>query len=343
MKRTSPRIRQECFAPADATNYFRMRRRVVAGLACLLVIPSSRAQPPDPSRTLTLIVPTAPGVAGDQLARIVVEALSRILESPVHVENIAGDSGVSGTNAIAAAARDGTVIGLGISSAMVGGRLLSRSAKFNPIEDFQWFTILGNYPAAMVIPANASQSDIATWVASAREAPMPLTYASVGTGSAGHLAGGFLRMAQGARLIHRAVEAPDERYALLADGRIAALFDDVPNARTAAPRSGNRIIAVTSATRVPVLPDVPSFGELWNQPFDTWVGLVGPKGLDNAAYYRLASSVGVLLGDSVFLDSMRAAGVTFMGLSGRAALAFLDSEILRNAKEIALLNQDGMR
>lgn len=308
------------------------------------MIASSRAQqPPDSPKTLTLIVPTAPGVAGDQLARIVAEALSRILESPVRVENIAGGSGVNGTNAIATAARDGTVLGLGISSAVVGGRLLSRSAKFNPTEDFQWFTILGRYPAAMVIPANAPQRDIATWVASARETPMPLTYASVGTGSAGHLAGGFLRMAQGARLIHRAVEAPDERYALLADGKIDALFDDVPNVRTAAPHSGNRIIAVTSAARTPVLADAPSFGELWNQFFDTWVGLVGPKGLDDAAYYRLASSVGVLLGDSVFLDSMRAAGVSFMGLSGRSALSFLDSEILRSAKQIALLNQDGMR
>jgi tripartite-type tricarboxylate transporter receptor subunit TctC len=154
----------------------------------------------------------------------------------VRVENVAGDSGVAGTNAIAAAVRDGTVLGLGISSAMIGGRLLSRSAKFNPTEDFQWFTILGRYPAAMVVPANAAQSDIAAWVASARETPTPLIYASVGTGSAGHLAGGFLRMAQGARLIHRAVEAPDERYALLNDGKIAALFDDVPNARTAAAR-----------------------------------------------------------------------------------------------------------
>jgi len=327
----------------DSTERQSMRRRVVIGVAGLLLLSSSRAQVQGSSGTLTLIVPTAPGVAGDQVARIVAEAISRIFESRVRIENIAGDSGVNGTNAIAAAARDGTVLGLGISSAMIGGRLLSRSAKFNPTEDFQWFLILGKYPAAMVVPPNAPHSDIAAWVANAREAPMPLTYASVGTGSAGHLAGGFLRMAQGARLNHRAVEAPDERYALLADGKIDALFDDVPNARTAAPRSGNRIIAVTSEERSPVLPDAPSFGELWNQSFDTWVGLVAPKGLDQAAYNRLASGVGVLVGDSVFLDSMRAAGVSFMGLNGRGALAFLDSEILRNAKQIALLNQDGMR
>lgn len=329
--------------PADSTDHQRMRRRVLAGLASVLLISSTRAQLPGSNGTITLVVPTAAGVSGDQLARIVAEALSRILESPVRVENIGGDSGVTGTNAIAAAARDGTVLGLGISSAMIGGRLLSRNAKFNPTEDFQWFSILGTYPAAMVVPANAPQRDIAAWVASARETPMPLTYASVGTGSAGHLAGGFLRMAQGARLSHRSVESPDERYALLADGKIDALFDDVPNARTAAPRSGHRIIAVTSAVRTPVLADVPSFGELWQQSFDTWVALVGPKALDDSAYFRLASGVGVLLTDAVFVDRMRSAGVSFLGLGGRGTLAFLDAEILRSAKQIALLSQEGMR
>jgi tripartite-type tricarboxylate transporter receptor subunit TctC len=329
--------------PADSLDHQRMRRRLLACLASLPLIPASRAQLPGSTAGITLIVPAFAGVSGDLLARIVAEALSRILEIPVRVENVGGDSGVIGTNAIAAGARDGTVLGLGMSSAMIGGRLLSRNAKFNPIDDFQWFTILGTYPAAMVIAANAPQRDIASWLAFAREAATPLTYASIGTGSAGHLAGGFLRMAQGARLAHRSVESPDERYALLAEGKIAALFDDVPNARIAAPRSGHRIIAVTSAARAPLLEDVPSFGELWQQSFDSWIGVVAPKGLENSAYFRLASAVGVLLGDTQFQDSMRAAGVSFLGLSGRGTLAFLDSEILRGAKLIALLNAEGMR
>jgi tripartite-type tricarboxylate transporter receptor subunit TctC len=240
-----------------------MRRRVLAGLASLLLIPSSRAQFAGSTAGVTLIVPAPAGVSGDQLARIIAEALSRILEIPVRVENVGGDSGVIGTNAIANSARDGTVLGLGMSSAMIGGRLLSRNAKFNPIDDFQWFTIFGTYPAAMVVAANAPQRDIAAWLAGAREAPQA---ASIGTGSAGHLAGGFLRMAQGARLVHRSVESPDERYALLAEGKIAVLFDDLPNARIQAPRSGHRIIAVTSAVRAPLLADVPSFENSGSSP-----------------------------------------------------------------------------
>ena len=122
-------------------------------------------------------------------------------------------------------------------------------------------------------------------------------YASIGTGSAGHLAGAYLRLEQGARLVHRSVESVAERYALLAEGRIDALFDGAPNAAMLAPQAGHRIVAVTSANRVAELPSVPSFGELWGESFVVWIGLVAPKGLDNAAYGRFATAIGVLLGD----------------------------------------------
>ena len=327
---------------ADSIDHRRMRRRILAGLGALLLVPAGHAQLSSAPR-VTLVVPAPGGVSSDRLGQIVAEALSRILEVPVRIENIGGDGGVVGTNAIAAGAHDGSLLGIGTSVAMVGGRLLSRNARFNPIDDFQWFTIIGTYPTAMVVAGNAPQKDIASWLASARAAAAPLVYASVGTGSAGHLAGGFLRTAQGARLIHRSVEAPEERYALLADGKIALVFDGIPNARLEAAGSDCRIIAVTSAERTALLPDVPSFGELWQQSFDTWFGLIAPKGLDNSAYYRLASAVGVLLGDARFVDSMRAAGVSFLGLSGRGTQAFLDSEILRGAMLIARLSDEGMR
>ena len=326
----------------DSTDHVRERRRFLAALGGVLLIRTAGAQVSSAAE-ITLIVPAPSGVSNDRLGRIVAEGLSRILEVPVRIVNVGGDSGVIGTNAIAASSRDGTVLGLGLSTAMIGGRLLSRSAKFNPIDDFQWFAILGTYPAVLVVAGSAPQNDIAAWLASAREASEPLTYASIGTGSAGHLAGGFLRTAQGARLVHRSVESPDERYSLLAEGKLAALFDGVPNARIEARSAGHRILAVTSAARAPPLPDVPSFGELWQQSFESWLGLIAPKGLDNSAYYRLASAVGVLLGDTRFRDSMREAGVSFLGLSGRGALAFLDTEILHGAKLIAQLSEEGMR
>ena len=112
-----------------------MRRRILAGLGALLVARGAYAQVANGTR-ITLLVPAPGGVSSDQLGQIVAEALSRILEVEVRIENIGGDSGVVGTNKIAAGPRDGSLLGIGTSVAMIGGRLLSRSARFNPVDDF---------------------------------------------------------------------------------------------------------------------------------------------------------------------------------------------------------------
>jgi tripartite-type tricarboxylate transporter receptor subunit TctC len=329
--------------PAVPAAHRRARRRFIASLASLLAVRGSSAQATASSPPVTLIVPAAPGTSSDRLGRIVADGLSAILETTVRVENVVGDAGVTGTNALAAGARDGTVVGLAVSSAVIGGKFLSRAAKFNPVDDFQWLAILGTYPAALVIAGSSPHRSVEAWVAAAREAPSPWVYASVGTGSAGHLAGGYLRVEQRANLVHRSVELPDERYSHLGEGTIEALFDGTPSAMIEAPRAGHRIIAVTSAGRQAALGDVPSFGELWQRSFDVWIGLATPKGVESPAYTRLAAAVGVLMNAPQHAGRMRAAGMSFMGLSGREALAFLESDILRSARLIATLNQDGQR
>jgi tripartite-type tricarboxylate transporter receptor subunit TctC len=241
------------------------------------------------------------------------------------------------------AATDGSVLGVAISSAIIGGKLLSRSAKFGPVDDFQWLAILGTFPNALVISAKSRYPNLASWLAASREAPSPWVYASIGTGSAGHLAGAYLRLEQGARLVHRSVESVAERYALLAEGKIDALFDGAPNAAVQAPQAGLRIVAVTSANRVADLLSVPSFGELWGRSFLVWIGLVAPKGLDDGSFARFATAIGVLLGEPRYAQSLRAAGLTVTGLTGRATISFLEAEFLRDAKLIAFLNEEGQR
>lgn len=319
------------------------RRRVLAALAGLAMVRTTGAQPSSPLGPIRLIVPAPAGGSGDKLGRTVADALTAILEVPVRVENVPGNGGVTGTNAIAASAPDGSVLGLAVSSAIIGGKLLSRSARFNPSEDFDWLAILGTYPNVMVVSANSAHRALDTWLAEARKAPQPLVYASFGSGTAGHLAGAYLRYEHGANLTHRTLDSLGEGYALLGEGKIDVLFDGVPNAVVEAPRSGHPIIAVTSARRVAALPETPAFGERWQQSFEVWIGLVAPKGLDKGAYFRIAPAVGVLLAEPRHVESLRAAGLTFMGLSGRGTIDFLENEFLRNAKLIGLLNDEGLR
>ncbi|MEO8756034.1 MAG: tripartite tricarboxylate transporter substrate binding protein [Casimicrobiaceae bacterium] len=316
---------------------------MLSTLASLAFARVASAQSAPQPASIALIVPAPPGGSSDRLGRLVAEALTTIMGVPVHVENVAGNSGVTGTNAMARAPRDGTVLGLAVSSAIIAGKLLSRSARYNPSEDFEWLGILGTYPNAMVLSTKSPWTTLDQFLDGARKATVPLTYASFGAGTAGHLAGSYLRIEENAHLTHVTLESLDEGYALMSAGKLDVLFDGVPNAVVEVPRRGHRIVAVTSAARVPALPDTPSFGELWRQSFVVWIGLVAPKDLAPETYVRLASAVGVLLGDPKYADNMRAVGLSYMGLSGAGTRAFLDAEFLRNAKLIAKLNDEGLR
>jgi tripartite-type tricarboxylate transporter receptor subunit TctC len=235
------------------------------------------------------------------------------------------------------------VIGLAVSSAIIGGRLLSRSAQYNASEDFDWLCILGTYPNAMVLPTRSNHTSLESWLAAARKATTPLAYGTFGTGTAGHLAGAYLRHDQGANLVHRSLASQGDGYLMLSDGRLDVLFDGLPNALAETPRSGHRIVAVTSSGRVASLPDVPSFGELWQQQFVVWIGLIGPRHLPPTKFSRLASAIGVLLAEPKYVDSMRALGLNFLGLSGRAAKAYIEDDFIRNAALIGRLNDEGSR
>ena len=319
------------------------RRRLLAAIASLALARVARAQSAPQPAGIALIIPAPPGGSTDRLGRLVAEALTAIMDVPVHIENVPGNSGVTGTNAMARAPRDGTVLGMAVSSAIIAGKLLSRSARFNPSEDFEWLGILGTYPNAMVLSTKSPWTTLEQFLDAARKATVPLTYASFGTGTAGHLAGSWLRIEENANLAHVTLESMDEGYALMSAGKLDVLFDGVPNAVIEVPRRGHRIVAVTSAARIAALPDAPSFGELWRQSFVVWIGLVAPKEIAPDVYVRIASAVAVLLADPKYADSMRAVGLMYMGLSGAGTRAFVDAEFLRNAKLIAKLNDEGLR
>ena len=295
------------------------------------------------SGPITLIVPASPGGSADRVGRITAGALSRILEVPVEVDNIPGDGGVIAMNALAAAPNDGSVLGLATSTAIVGGKLLSKGVRFNPLEDFDWLAILGIYPNAMVVGPQSPARSIDEWLQLAQRASPPLTYASAASGSAGHLAGAYLRTEKRAQLSHTVAENLNDGYKLLGEGFIDVLFDGVPNALAEVPRRECRVLAVTSAKRVDGFPDAPSFGELWQRPFEIFVGLAAPKNLARSAHFRLAPAIGVLVSEPVHGNTLRAAGLAFLGMSGAGVRAYVENEFLRNAKLIAMLNDEGIR
>ncbi|MFO1397701.1 MAG: tripartite tricarboxylate transporter substrate binding protein [Burkholderiales bacterium] len=327
--------------PARPRPFSLQRRRILLALAASALARPAWSQPA--ATPVTLIVPAAASGSADVIARLLADALADVLEVPVRVENIPGNGGVTGTLAIKNAPADGSVIGLALSTPIVAGKLLSRSAQFNPSEDFDWLGVIATYPNAVVLPSRSNYTTHESWLEAARKATPPMTYGSPGPGSPAHLAGAYLRYEQGAHLVHRALATQDEGYAMLSDGRLDVLFDGLPNALKETARSGHRIVAVTAPGRVASLPDVPAYGDLYHQSFVVWAGLIAPRRLPPATYSRLASAIGVLLGQPKHAEGLRALGLTFLGLTGPAARAYIEDDILRQARLIARLNDEGVR
>ena len=284
---------------------------------------------------ITFVVPYVPGGSADRVGRVAADALAEILGAKVIVSNVSGRGGVTGTSAIAGHQPDGKTLGLGVSTAMIGVQLFSPAATYNPTEDFEWLAILGTYPNAMVVSARRPERTLEQVLAAARTSGAPLRYGSFGVGTAGHLAGSFLRIEHSANLEHHVLEHSEDGYAKLASGTLDLIFDGVPNAVEAASRGGHRIVAVTSAARAPSLPEVPAFGERWSgEAFVVWVGVVAPRGLPPDVYSRLASAIGVLVLEPRHAQALRATGIAYMGLNGASAKAYVEDEIVRTSKLI---------
>lgn len=317
------------------------RRLCLLGLGALPVARLVAAQAPD---AISFIVPNAAGGSADRVARVAASALSELLDRRVEVINVTGGGGVTGTAMIAGNKPDGNALGLAVSTPMIARQLLSPDATYNPIEDFEWLAILGTYPNALVVSARRPERSLDELLASARQATTPLTYGTFGVGTAGHLAGSFLRLEQRANLEHKPLERVEDGYAQLASGQLDLLFDGLPNAIDVAPRDGHRIVAVTSPARMPSLPDIPAFGERWpRESFVVWIGVVAPRGLPPDVYSRLASAIGVMVLEPRHAQALRATGVMFLGLTGLKAKAYVDDEIVRTARLLARLGGEGTR
>ncbi len=302
-------------------------------------IPGAVAQPaadsPAARAPVTLIVPSDDAGTPQRTGQIVANELARAGVAPVRIRNVPGMAGVAGTNAIAAAKADGSTLGLAFSTPMIGGKLLSRAANYNPLDDFDWLAVFGTLGNAIVVRADYPAKTFSDWLAAARASPKALRYSTGGIASTGHIAGEFLHVLQHANLLHVPLATTSQAYAALAAGEIDMLLDGVPSARTASARQF-RILAVTSAKRDPLLPWVPAFGEIWpGQHFETWVGLVAPARLPAPIRAQTTAMVGVMLADPEFVSQLKDAGVAWLGLSATDAAAFMRDELVRKARQIA--------
>ena len=267
-----------------------------AALALLAVQPVARADD-YPNRPITLIVPFPPGGSTNVVARIVADKLSAALGQQVVVDNRGGAGGTIGTRFAAKAAPDGYTILLSYTATMAIAPAMNVNAGYDPRKEFVPIGMIGAAPNVLVVHPSLPVRSVAELIAYAKAAPAPLLYGSPGVGTVNHLAGEYLANETGMKLQHVPYKGNGPAISDLLGGHIPMMFLPIPVALGNVKAGSLRGLAITSATRSNLLPDLPTLAESGVPGFDVALryGMVAPAGTPAAVIARLNKELNTAL------------------------------------------------
>lgn len=303
-------------------------RRAALSAAAILAAPRrGLAQ----ARAVRLIVPYPPGGATDITARLLADQLGAALGQSFVVENRGGAASITGTQAIATAAPDGTTLGVVDTAFLVNPGLFGARLPYDTQRDFTPVSLLVRAALALVVPPQAPWRDVAALVAEARARPNEVTFGSAGNGTAVHMAGEQFRQAAGFTHVHMPYRGGGPMITDLLGGRVLTAFGTVPAIAEHVRAGRLRALAVTGAERVAQLPEVPSMAEAGFPQVDAALvnALIGPAGLPDALVARLADAARAAVTAPAMRARLTELGFAAVGDGPAATRALFEAEIPR--------------
>jgi tripartite-type tricarboxylate transporter receptor subunit TctC len=277
-------------------------------LAAVLAVISASVQPtlaqePYPSRTVKIVIPSAPGSTTDTLARIVADRLSQKWSKPVIVENIAGGAMNIGASTVARAAPDGYTLLLAPPSPLSFNHLLYRDPGFDPTK-FVPITLLAKIANVLAARRDLPAATMPELVNYGKANPGKLSYASQGVGSTAHLSAAQLEVQAGIKMVHVPYRGAQPALTDLVAGHVDLFFDTLA---TSVPlyRDGKlKLLAVADLQRAAIVPEIPTFSEAGLPGFKsiTWFGLVAPPGSATPLAEKINHAVVEILADKGVVD-----------------------------------------
>lgn len=260
------------------------RRQMMMAMAALTTLAAAFATSVSahaqsyPTRPIRLIVPFAPGGVADTSARAVADRMGQRLGQSVVVENKPGASGNIGTQQVAQSEPDGYTLLLGFDGTMVINPHVYAKVPFDTLKDFAPISKIGDAALILVTNPNVPAKNLRDLVAYSKTLPDGLSYGSAGTGSTPHLAGELLKAKTGIKMTHVPYKGGGQAMGDLVGGNLPVLYTAVAGAHQFVKNGKATGIAVSSAARVPSVPDVPTMNEsgLANIEVNSWTGLFAP-------------------------------------------------------------------
>ena len=297
-----------------------------AAMLCMLA--SAAAVQNYPTRTIQVIVAYSPGGTGDFVARTLQEKLSAALGQTVVVENRAGASGAIGAHSVTAAAPDGYTLLLGQTGEISINQHWLKGLNYDPDKELEPVALAAVVPLALVVPAKAPYSTIEDFLAALKSKPK-LTFASAGTGTPGFFAGELLKQRFDSNLTHVPYKGAGPALTDVIGSHVDFYFPGFPAAVPHVQAGNLKMLALSSATRSPTAPNVPTVAEvtgLKDYDFTLWAGFFAPRGTPQPIIDRLNKEINTILADPGIKSRLESAGAIVRPMSVAEVKQFVQDE-----------------
>ncbi len=301
------------------------RRRAMTLLLAAAALSAPALAQSWPDRPIRMVVGFAPGGFTDVLARLLGQKLSERLGQPVLVENKPGAAGTLGADLVAKSKPDGYTLLLGHSNSNAVAPALYPRLPYDVVRDFTPVIRVATTPLLLTVNASVPATDVRSFVALAKSRKDGLSYASSGNGSAQHLAAARFMLATRTQMTHVPYKGSGQAIVDLLAGTVDVNFESPPNVLPHLQSGKLKALAITSARRSPLLPDVPTLAEAGvpNAEMLQWFAVLAPAGLPQPILGRLNSELNSILSQPDVVDKIASQGGEIIGGTPKAFVDFL--------------------
>ena len=310
-------------------------KSLLLAFLCSLIGVTANAQP-YPNKPIKLVIPFPVGGGTDIFARTVGQALTDTFKWTVVPDNKPGAGGNLGIDSVAKSSADGYTIGLGQTSNLAINPTLYTKLPYNPLKDLTPVVLLASAPLVIVVPENSPYKTFAEISAAAKSKPEQITYGSPGNGTVAHLAMELLQKSAGIKLQHIPYKGSAQALTDLMGGQIQIYASSIPTALSQIKDGRLRAIAVTSLTRSPSLPNIPTIVEAGVKGFEaiTWFGFVVPAGTPSNIVQELNKNINQVLKQPEVKAKLMSDGGDVIGGTSEQFANLLSKDLVRWGKVV---------
>jgi tripartite-type tricarboxylate transporter receptor subunit TctC len=314
-----------------------MFARVLVSLLLIALSGAVSAQVQYPVKSMRMIIPYPPGGGTDILGRPIAKLLGDKLGQQVLIDNRGGASGMVGAEIAARSPADGYTILMSTSGEVALNVALYPKMSYDPIRDFVPVTQVGVSPLVLVAHPSLPVKNVNDYVALAKKHPGSISYSSIGSGSAQHMAGEWMRLMTGINIIHVPYKGGGPQMTDLLGGHSPSGLLALPAAAPSIKNGRVRAVGMTSAKRSAAFPDVPTFAESGMPGFEVsqWWAILLPRGTPNDIVNKLHAEISVIVKNAEMKGRMAELGVDPVGGTPEQLGELVRSEIAKFRKIVA--------